>query len=106
MSMNALTIGSYAAIALMGILVALWLYRRGKAEGANEQEKENREANSEYMEDHAEDWYDGRIGTDALPVLDRDAWRESATPNIKPRVESRKNGSPKREKDGGKVHDA
>ena len=58
------------------------------------------------MEDHAEDWYDGRIGTDALPVLDEGKWRESATPNIKPRVESRKNGDRKRERNGGKVHDA
>ena len=101
---SALTIGSIALIAVL--LFIVWLSRMFKREGASQQEKKDREANSEYMEEHAEDWYDGRIGTDALPVLDRDAWRESATPNIKPRVESRKNGSPKREKDGGKVHDA
>ena len=101
--MNALIV-SIAMIAVM--LFIYWLSSVFGRLGANKQKKKDREANSEYMEDHAEDWYDGRIGTDALPVLDRDAWRESATPNIKPRVESRKNGSPKREKDGGKVHDA
>jgi len=104
--MNALTIGSLIALLVIIGIGGYWLYRRGRFEGASQQEDKDREKNSEYMEDHAEDWYDGRVGTDALPVHDGDAWRESATPNIKPRVESRKNGSHKREKDGGKVHDA
>ncbi len=47
--MNALTIGSLAAIALMGVLAALWLYRRGKAEGASQQKDKNRENKSAYL---------------------------------------------------------
>ena len=101
---NTLTIVSIAVIA--GMLFIYWLSRIFRREGANEQEKKDAEKNSEYMEDHAEDWYDGRIGTDALPVLDEGKWWESATPNIKPRVESRKNGDRKRERNGGKVQDA
>ena len=49
--MNALTIGSYAAMAFMGILVALWLYRRGITTGEIRMEKRiEKVINEEYAE--------------------------------------------------------
>ena len=96
--------GSLAALGLMAFVI--WIYRRGRSEGATEQDEENRRANSEYMAEHADDFYNGNVGTNALGVRDKGKWMESTTPNIKPRLESRKNGSNKREKDGDKVHDA
>ena len=72
--MNALTIGSYAAIALMGILVALWIYRRGKAEGASQQKAEDEEIINEWLKENASDIYNGHIGINAFRVSSDDAW--------------------------------
>ncbi len=104
--MNALTMGSLAAIAFMGILTALWLYRRGKAEGASEQDDKNTEDINEYLADKAPDFYDGNIGTNALGVRDRDAWGKGSPANAGVRVEPGNGDVSKRGKDGGEVHDA
>ena len=73
--MNALTIGSFAAIALMGILVARWLYRRGKAEGASQQKnKTNRKVNS-VAKKYLKRAYDGVVGSSAFSVLKRGKWK-------------------------------
>ncbi len=104
--MNALTIGSLAAMAFMGILAALWFYRRGKAEGASEQKDEDREGASEYMEENAKNWYDGRIGTDALPVREPGKWGKGSPANAGARMEPGNGDVSKRGKDGGEVHDA
>ena len=72
--MNALTIGSYAAIALMGILVALWIYRRGKAEGASQQKAEDEEIINEWLKENASDIYNGHIGINAFRVSSDNAW--------------------------------
>lgn len=103
--MNATVVfGSLAALGLMAFVI--WIYRRGRSEGATEQKDKDRRANSDYMAKHADDFYSGNVGTNALRV--RNPWvrRENTIPDIRPRLESRKNGSHKREKDGDKVHDA
>jgi hypothetical protein len=72
--MNALTVGSYAAIALIGFLVLLKLYKLVKAEGARQQERKDMEAFNAMLKDVAPDFYADNFGTDALGVLDLEAW--------------------------------
>jgi len=99
-----LLIGSLTALGLMAFVI--WMYRVGRSRGASQQKEENRRANSAYTKEHHKDWYNGNVGTDALGVRDKGKWVGNTTPNIKPRVESRKNGDRGRGRNGGKVHDA
>lgn len=78
--MNTLTIGLYSAIALMGILAALWLYRRGKAEGASEQKDKNNRKVAEVAKELAKRVYSGAIGSRAFRVLKPGKWKPRTKP--------------------------
>ena len=88
--MNALTIGSYAAIALMGILVLYKLYKLVKAEGASQQKVKDEEAINEWLKENAPDIYNNFYGIDALSVSGEDAWGENSGSRAKIRIISNK----------------
>ena len=75
--MNALTMGSYAAIAIIGFLVLWKLYKLVKAEGASQQKAEDEEIINEWLKENAPDLYNNFYGIDALWVSTKDAWGEN-----------------------------
>ena len=78
--MNALTIGSYAAIAVIGFLVLYKLYKLVKAEGASQQkDKTNRKVNSVAAK-VLKRVIDGTYGTRAWRVLKPGKWKPTPKP--------------------------
>ncbi len=71
---NTLTIGSYIVIILLLVGIVLWIYRRGKAEGASQQKAEDEEIINEWLKENASDIYNGHIGINAFRVSSDDAW--------------------------------
>jgi len=78
--MNALTIGSYAVIILLLIGIALWLYRRGKAEGASQQKDKNNRKVGEVAKKVLKRVIDGTVGTKSWRVLKRGKWKPTPKP--------------------------
>lgn len=104
--MNALTWPSIALIVVLVFISIYWLSRLLRRDGASQQKDKDRENKSEYMEENAPAWYDGRVGTGALGVRDNDAWGKGAPASTGTRVEPGDGDVPEREKEGDKVHDA
>ena len=78
--MNTLTIGSYIVIILLLVGIVLWIYRRGKAEGASQQkDKTNRKVNSVAAK-VLKRVIDGNIGTRAWRVLKPGKWKPTPKP--------------------------
>lgn len=77
---NTLTIGLYVACAAMAIYVVLWIYRRGKAEGASQQKDANNRKVTDVATKYAKRVYDGVVGTRGFSVLKRGKWKPRTKP--------------------------
>ena len=73
--MNALTMGSYAVIAIIGFLVLWKLYKLVKAEGASQQKDKTNRKGIKVAKEYLKRAYDGVVGTDGFGVLNPKRWR-------------------------------
>jgi hypothetical protein len=72
--MNAtLAIGSLAALGMMAFVI--WMYRRGRSEGAIKQKEKGRKNVKKVVDKYIERAYNGTAGTDGFRVRKPGKWK-------------------------------